>query len=544
MVFDSILNRSPAPPVESNTQLSAKMGEIIEKALEKDRDLRYQSAAEIRADLKRLKRNISSDRVPASSGTGAAPMRKASDREASAKKAIDSLAVLPFENASGDAANDYLSEGIADMLNNSLSKLPKIRVVPRGMVARYKGKGVDAFTAAAELKVRAVVTGRVLQHKETLIVNAELVDVVRQQQLWGDSYKRQMADLYEVQQEIAREIAGHLEQKLGGDTQKRSPRRVTENPEAYRLYLQGTHQARTWNEGNIRKAVDLFQQAIALDPSYALSYAGLSYALCMMGFYGFIPGKEAYPRAKVAAEKALGLDASLAEPHVSLGLYFSQYAYDWQESFREFKRAIELRPDLAIAHHAYGIGLNVVRRCEEALVEVRKAVALDPLAVLFQAHEAWILHCMGRDEEALRIVQTNLELHPQDYYLLRMLIYCCSTSGRGELAVSAGEQILAAATNKAPAKGFLGFAYAIAGAREKALRIKEEILEDAKAQPGAAYGMALICIQLGMKEEATGWLEKVHEGGLGLLSIIGVDPIFAPLRSEPSFQVLLRKIGA
>ncbi len=209
IIFELILNRSPAPPVEPNAELS-RMAEIIEKALEKDRDLRYQSAAEIRGDLKRLMRNISSDRVPASTGTAVTPAPKAGSGEVSAKKAIDSLAVLPFENASGDPANAYLSEGITDTIINSLSKVPKLRVVPRGVVSRYKGKDVDAFTAAGELKVRAVVTGRVLQHKDTLIVQAELVDVVRQDQLWGDSYRRKMIDLYEVQEEIAGEIASRL----------------------------------------------------------------------------------------------------------------------------------------------------------------------------------------------------------------------------------------------------------------------------------------------------------------------------------------------
>jgi serine/threonine protein kinase/Flp pilus assembly protein TadD len=540
VIFDSILNRLPPPPVEPDAALS-RITEIIEKALEKDPDLRYQSAAEIRADLKRLQRNISSGRVAASSGTAAPAAPKSGSSEVSAKRAVDSLAVLPFENASGDPANDYLSEGITDTIINSLSKLPKIRVVPRGVAARYKGKDVDAFTAAAEMKVRAVITGRVLQHKDSLIVKAEMVDVVRQSQIWGDSYKRKMADLFEVQEEIAQEIASHLQQKLV-PSQKSSGRRATGNPEAYRLYLQGTHHAHTWSEEGIRKSVEMFQHAIVLDPAYALSYSGLSYAFCMMGFYGYISGKDAFPKAKAAAEKALQLDASLAEPHVSLGLYLSQFAYDTPAAIREFERAIELDPNQAIAHHAYGVSLNVARRIEESLAEMRKAVALDPLTALFQAHEAWVLHCMGRNEEAISIVQAALEIRC-DYYVLRILVYCASSAGRGDLAVPAAQQILAIAKNKASAKGMLAFAYAIAGARDESLKIIGEIIEDARIQPDVAYWAAITYTQLGMKDEAFQWLEKICETGMGLVMIVGVEPAFAPLRSEPRYGALLRKMG-
>jgi non-specific serine/threonine protein kinase len=543
VIFDSILNRAPAPALEQNTALPARLGELIEKALEKDRDLRYQTAAEMRADLKRLKRDIFSDRRPAASGAGPGPARLTSGAAVSAKKAIDSLAVLPFENASGDPANDYLSQGITETLINSLSKLPKLRVVPRGVAFRYQGKSVDAFTAASELNVRAVVTGRVMQHKETLIVRAELVDVGRQNQLWGDQYKRKLADLYEVQEEIAGEIARHLQERLGGAQAKRAPQRTAGNPEAYRLYLQGTHYARTWSEEGIRKAVELFQQAIAVDPTYALSYAGLSYALCMMGFYGFIHGNDAFPRGKAAAERALELDPSLAEPHVSLGLYYSQFAHNFKEAFRENQRAIELQPNLAIAYHAYGIALNLSRRSEEALVMMRKAVALDPLTPLFQAHVAWILHCLDRDEEALGLLQTTLEMHPQDYYLSRILIYCCSTCGHGDLAISAGQKVLAAVKNKAAGKGLLAFAYAVAGAREDALKLIAELKEDAKAQPSVAYWLAVSYTRLGMLEEAINWVEIAHSGGLGLLLIIGVEPTFAALRADPRFQAMAQKLG-
>ncbi len=541
VIFDAILNRASAAAREANRSLPGKLEEIIGKLLEKDRDFRYQGAAEVRADLKRLRRDADSGRA-AEAAAAKSPGHK-SGRAAAVSKTIDSLAVLPFENASGDAANDYLSEGITEQIINTLPKLPKIRVVPRGIVFRYRGKNVDPLGAAGELNVRAVVTGRVLQHKDTLIVKAELVDVIRQDQLWGESYNRKVADLLEVQDDIAREIARHLEQRLGSEGAKRAPRRAAENPEAYRLYLQGTHQVRRWLEEGIRKGIDFFQQAIALDPAYAPSYAGLSYALVMMGFYGFLPGKEAFPKSKAAAEKALELDPLLAEPHVALTMYAQEFVHDHHLALREAHRAVELKPDLAIAHHALSIVLNICRRSEEALAAVRKAVELDPLTPLFQAHEAWILHCLHRDEEALRVLHSALEIFPTDYYLLRIQVYCCNVPGHGKEAIAAGEKIVALTQRRPIDMGLLGFDYPVAGRREEAERLIPQLQEDASRYPVLGYWLGSMYVTLGDKEKAMDWLEKAFEAGLGLLLIINVEPAFDPLRSEPRFLALLRNLG-
>ena len=540
VVFDAILNRAPAPATQVSRGLPAKLDEIIGKLLEKDRDYRYQSAAEVRADLKRLKRDSTSGRVAAVTTAEA----RGGKGKAKAGRTIDSLAVLPFENASGDPGNDYLSDGITETILNDLSKLPKVRVVPRGVVFRYKGKGVDALKAASELGVRAVVSGRVLQHKDTLIIKAELVDMARQQQLWGDSYNRKMADLLEVQEEIAREIAGRLQERLGGASAKPAPKRATANPEAYRLYLISMHRARTWSIDGLRQSLDFFQQAIALDPGHAPSHAGLAYSLCLMGFYGYIDAREAFPRAQAAALKAAELDPSLAEPHVALCLYSNMWAYDGALAIREGEEAIRLNPQLAIAYHSLGIICATQRRFEAALAGVRKAVELDPLTPLFQAHLGWVLHCMGRDEEAWQSMKATLQVHPNDYYTTRILIYCSNTPERHQETVEAAKKIVDLAHGDLGPRGFLGFAYARAGEYQRAREILTSLAETPATERAlAGFQAGLLCTTLGEHEQAIEWLERAAETRMGLLTIVNAEPAFDALRPLPRFQALLRRMG-
>lgn len=546
VIFDALLNHPPA----SNRKLHPKLNEIIGKLLEKDRDLRYQSAPELRADLKRLRRDVGSERVSGAEAT----RDSGKTRKPKMTKTIDSLAVLPFENASGDPANDYLSDGITETVINNLSRLPKVRVVPRGVIFRYKGKNVDAFTAATELGVRAVVSGRVLQHKESLIVKAELVDVARQNQLWGDSYNRKMTDLFDVQEEIAREIGSRLVERLSSDSPaarrsssastRAASESTTADPEAYRLYLKGSHQARTWSEQGFRNALELFQHSVAIDPAYARSHAGLAYALVLMGFYAFIPGPEVFPKAKAAAKKAIELDPSNAEAYAALSLHAMQAEHDFPLGIRLAEQATRLDPNAGIAYHTLSIAHACVRNFAPAIAAIRKAAEVDPLGPLFQAHVAWILNCAGKSEEAWNQLQSALELHPSDYYTNRILMYVAKTPERCREAVEKIRRVAGLTRSGQHASvGVLGVLYARLGEREKALEIAARLEDVVSAEHAAAYILALIHCLLGNLEVAVDWLERAEQGGAGLLIILGCEPTLTPLRALPRFQALLKRLG-
>jgi eukaryotic-like serine/threonine-protein kinase len=546
MVFDAILNR---PPAASKRKLPPRLNEIIGKLLEKDRDLRYQSAAELRTDLKRLKRDTSSGRI---SSAQPAAHESGKVRKPKPAKFIDSLAVLPFENASGDPANDYLSEGITETVINNLSRLPKVRVVPRGFVFRYKGKNIDPFIAASELGVRAVVSGRVFQHKDTLIVKAELVDVARQDHLWGDSYNRKMTDLFEIQEEIAREIASHLLERLENETSasdrsslNRALReKTTADPEAYRLYLKGAHQARTWSMPGFRSALELFQQSISIDPTYAPSHAGLAYTLVMMGFYGLILGSQAFAKAKAAAKKAIELDCSNAEAHAALSLHAMQAEHDFAQAIRLAEQAVRLDPNLAIGHHTLSIAHACIRQWEPAIAAILKAAEVDPLTPLFQAHVAWMLNNAGRNEEAWRHLMSTLDLHPNDYYVHRIIMYVATTPERARGAIEDAKRMAAVSKGgTVPSCGGLGVLYARAGETGKAMEIALRLEAAVESEPAAAYFLGFIHCLLGNLESAVDWMERLEQLGVGTYIVLGGEVSFAPLRPLPRFQSLLNRLG-
>jgi TolB-like protein len=539
LIFTAILTQAPVSPVRLNPELPDELGRIINKALEKDRGLRYQSASELRSDLKRLKRDTDSGRAAVSGveGPGAAA------RSGKPSKAIDSLAILPLENASGDPEMEYLSDGITEAMINSMSQLPKLRVVPRTTVFRFKGRTVDLAGVSRELGVRAVLTGRVMQQRDSLVISVELIDCARDAQLWGKRYNRKLDDIFEVQETIATEISQKLRLRLTDAEKRKLTRRATQNREAYQLLLKAQFHWNKWRQEGAQKAIEYCRQAIELDPGYAAAYAwlGLSYAL--LGFYGFLAPVEAFPKAKAAASKAMQIDSTLADAYAALAFSRLYYDWDWPGAERAIQQALELNPNSPLAHMIYVDFWLVMRRPEEAVREAQRAVELDPLSVNAIGKLALALSCAGEHQRAIEQLRKTIDLDPSFVYPHLTLARVYATCGKTEPSIEAAQKAVALSGGWSLAKSFLANTLAAAGKTDEARKLLEEI----KKAPGPDYlGLpytAAVYGLLGDKDEAFAELEKAFEQRLSGLIAVGFYPWYEPLRSDPRFQNLLRRMN-
>ena len=542
IIFDAILNRAPASVTHLNPRLPAEIERIVKKALEKDPDLRYQSAADLRADLKRLKRDTDSDRAPArAKARGKRAAKKLSPRRT---KAIDSLVVLPFHNAGGDPDTEYLCDGITESVINSLSQVADLKVISRTSAFQYKGNEINPPVVGRDLKVRAVVLGRVMQRGDVLLISAELVAIHDNSQLWGKQYRRALTDIFTVQEEIAEEISKALRLRLTGAQKDQLVKRYTEDPEAYQLYLKGRF---FWNKrtrDGFQKGVDYFQQAVEKDPSYALAYAGLadSYALLGAALYGAAPSREAMPKAKAAAAKALELDESLANAHAALG-YASMVVWDWPVAEKEFGRALELNPGYATAHQWFSIFLSVVGRHEEGVTEAKRAQELDPLSPIISAGLGIRYYFARQPDEAVKQLRKTLELEPNfgvaHEYLGRVYIQ----RKMYQEAVAEFQTAKDLIKGNPMTLAGLGAAWALSGKRDEALSMLEELNSLRERQYIQLYLDAWIHLGLGESDKAILLLERAYEAGEAWVTFFKVDPVLDLLRDDPRFQSLLRRMN-
>ena len=419
---------------------------------------------------------------------------------------IDSVAVLPFVNASGDPNAEYLSDGITDSLINTLSQLPHLKVMSRDSAFVYKGKQTDARTVGRALGVRAVFTGRLTRQADHLDISAELVDARDGSHIWGQQYDRKVADMVALREEIAREMTSALRVRLTGEEEKRLTRSETANPEAYQDYLKGRY---WWNKGTkagFDKGIEYFHQAIAMDPTYARAYSGLADCYSSLAGSGLIPSKEGYLRAKDAALKALALDDTLAEAHTSLALIKTSYDWDWSGADKEFQRAIELNPGSAPAHRLHAVGLWQTGRVDAAIAESKRTLTLDPLSLADNLTLGLEFFLARQYDNAIEQERKVLELDPNfgNAYYFRGMAYLKKSMFNEAMADF--EKLVAIAPASPGAVTALGYGYALTGRRTEAQRALDKLSELSKQKYMAAVWWAKIYTGLGRRTRpSSGW---------------------------------------
>ncbi|HKD42270.1 MAG TPA: tetratricopeptide repeat protein [Myxococcaceae bacterium] len=455
---------------------------------------------------------------------------------------VKSLVILPFVNATANPDAEYLSDGIADGLINSLSQIPELRVIARTTAFRYKGKDLDFEGLRRQLSVDGVLSGRVQQVGNTLVIQADLVDTDTGSQLWGEQYNRPLADALRIQGEITKAIAEKLRPRLAPDVHNRVAKRYTDNSEAYQRYLRGLFFLSKYTKEGFIKSREYFQQAIELDPKYALAYAGLADSYSLGPQFTNEPGSEAYPQARRAALKALALDDQLAEAHVSLALV-SLGTWDWATTEKECKRAIELSPNFSRAHGNYEVYLDNMGRLEESLTELKIAQQLDPASAV-SASNLRVISCkLGQYERGIAAMNDALALDPSFTPARWELARCYLQQKIYPEAIAVLKEAQSLRMNSPRILGALAYAYAVLGKRDDAFRIVEELKSAAETNADALIGIAQAFVGLDDKESAFEWLEKGYQRRAPVLRSLKVDFTLYPLRSDPRFKDLLRRIG-
>jgi eukaryotic-like serine/threonine-protein kinase len=561
-IIEAVLTRSPVSARSINPEIPVRLEEIINKALCKDREQRYQHAAEIRTDLQQLERGPESGWRAVAAITVSAPMpatthpqsagnqppqdsvtKTGTLRAPRVSKTIGSIAILPFENVSRDPENEYLSDGIAASLINILATVPKLRVMAQSTVFRYKGRGTDPQTVGRELNVRAVLTGRLMQRGGSLRIGTELVDVATGSQLWGAQYDREPGDIFAIQDDISNEISEKLRSKLTRAEKKQLTKRQTHDAEAYRLYLQGRHHWNKWTEEGFYKAIEYFQRAVEKDPGYALAYTGLADSYILLGWNGYLPPKEAFPKARIAATEALRLDSDLAEAHTSLGAVLWLYDWQWKEAEAAFQRGLALNPDYPTANHWYAEYAMTMGRHEEAIARMKKSQELDPLSLIISVAIGWAHYMARRYDDADAQLRRTVELdanYPVTYWILGLVL---RKMGRYELAISEGEKGVNLSGGSFLMRAALAQTLGAAGKKDEAIQILDSLAKLAEEKYVASYFFAGVHMGLGEFDRAIESLEISFEEHSHWLIYLHIDPGMDALRQNPRFQDLLQRVG-
>jgi len=464
---------------------------------------------------------------------------------AGGKRQINSIAVMPFTNETGNVDAEYLSDGMTDSLISSLSEVPNLAVKARNSVFRYKGKDMNATTVGSELSVQGLIFGRVLQRGGDIALHIELVDANSETVRWSKDYNRPMANLVSLQSEIARDVANNLREKLTSTEEKLVTRKYPTNNEAYELYLKGRFFATgKYTEDSLKKAINFYDQALEKDPTYALAYVGVARAYMSLGnVWGFRPPRETFPLAKNAIAKALEIDNSLGEAHSAAATYNLSYEWNWSETEREIGRALELDPSDSPAHTDYGTLFQAMGRFDEAVAQRKMARDIEPLSPLATANIGYPIYYAGRYDEAIEHFQKALELDPSFAWSYLWIGQAQLEQGKNDDALTNIQKAIALSEGNIRMQATLGYAYAKVGNRAEAERIIEQLRARSKEIYISPYFIAVIYAGLNEKDQTFEWLEKAFEERQPYMILIGAEPVFENVRTDPRFQNLKARIG-
>jgi serine/threonine-protein kinase len=528
-IRDAIFHLDPIPPQHWNLSLPVRMVEIINKALEKDRELRYQSALEIVTDLKRLERDLKRT-------TPDPPIKS---RSRVREPEILPIAVLPLRNATNDPETEFLADGISESLISTLSQLPNLRVTCRMSSFRYRGDSVDPITVGRELNVKAIIVGRIVTKGDSLSVDLELVDTLHSSHMWGRSFLRKRADLVTLQEEIADSVADELQVKSG--EKKSLAKRSTRNSKAMELYLKGRYQWNKRTTESLRKGLDCFKQAIDIDPSYAQAHAGVADSYAMLVWNLAISSHDGLPRARASALKALEIDNRLAEGHASMAFVKLFYDWDWKAAETEFQRTFKLDASYAMARQWYAMELAALGRYEEAKQTTDHALQLDPLSNSINATSGLVFYFSRQFELSLAHCRKTIELDPNFFASHFVCGLALEQMGQHDEALAEFQAAVDLSGRLPLSLAALGHGYAAAGRKTETHRVIDEIRDASKHKYQSSYAVAAIYAGLGQTDQALEWLERACDERATWMIFLKVHPYFDNLHPEPRFQELLKR---
>ena len=578
-LVSAILRDTPPSVTDARPDLPSDLARIIRRCLEKDPSHRVQTARDVSNEFRDLARQTSQKLAAATTSTSSSRAVPAADSgiphadEVSGVKRhaialtiaaillvigfagvgiylkgskagqVDSIAVLPLENRSNDPEAEYISDGITESINNSLTRLPSLRVIPHSVASHYRGKSMDMRKVGDELRVQAVLTGSIAQRGDNLTVNVELDDVRNGKQLWGERYNRKLADLLAVQNEIAREVSQLLRSQLSAEDQQKLTKGSTDNPEAYRLYIKGKYYTNKLSKAGFSKGIEYFNQAIALDHQYGLAYSGLAYNYINQDDW-FMPPNEAGPKTREAAQQALAIDESDGGAHLSMAIVTHWYDWNWAAAESEFKRAIELNPNNWEAHTYYSWFLAPMGRNDQSIAEAKRAQQADPLSGFANFNVGGALVFARQWDPAIEQLHRAIEVDPTFWFSHCFLGRAYEQKGKLPEAIAEFQRALELEEDNAEIWSGLGHAYALSGKRAEAQKVLEHLKGVSAHSWVAPYNIAVIYAGLGEKEQAFAFLDQAYKDrSYYLPTYLATDARIDSLRSDPRFVELRKRVG-